>query len=80
MPKLIHQILDGFVDQIASSIAVRAQQLFARSPAARRIVMISVRACPYPVCTMPGAGPRNRWFCQEHARTVPIREQKRILL
>ena len=36
--------------------------------------------CPYPGCKEAGAGPRNRWFCREHSRSVPVREQKRILL
>src|ERR671934_2875714 len=80
MPKPIHGLLDNFIEQFASAIAARAEQMFARSAFARGSgPRIGVRMCPYPGCKNPGAGPRNRWFCREHARSVPVREQKRIL-
>jgi len=79
MPKPVHSLLDGLVDRFASMIAARAGYLFAHSAAARRFSKESVRLCRYPGCTMAGAGPRNRWFCREHARSVPVAEQKRIL-
>src|ERR1041384_2575039 len=77
----LHGLLDKFIDQFASVIAARAQQCIAqrrpKAPAGRA----GKRSypCPYPGCKNPGAGPRNRWFCAEHARSVPVREQKRIL-
>jgi hypothetical protein len=37
------------------------------------------RLCPVPGCGEPGAGPRNRWFCREHARKLSPVEQKSIL-
>lgn len=77
----LHGLLDNFIEQFASAIAARAEQLLARSgrlPADGRRAGL-LRMCPYPGCKNPGAGPRNRWFCREHARTVPVREQKRIL-
>jgi len=40
---------------------------------------LGIRLCPFPGCQNAGAGPRNRWFCRDHARNVPVREQKRIL-
>src|SRR5437868_1317435 len=78
MPKPIHGLLDSLIEQLAAAIAARAEQMFARSGvgSGRRA---GIRMCPYPGCKNPGAGPRNRWFCQEHARSVPVREQKRIL-
>jgi hypothetical protein len=80
MPKPIHGLLDRLIEQFASAVAVRAEQMFARS-AAGRVGRLGngVRMCPNPGCKNPGAGPRNRWFCREHARSVPIRDQKRIL-
>jgi hypothetical protein len=37
------------------------------------------RLCPVPGCGKPGAGPRNRWFCREHAEKLSVEEQKGIL-
>src|SRR5713226_6000532 len=39
----------------------------------------SGRLCPVPGCGETGAGPRNRWFCKEHARKLSTVEQKGIL-
>jgi len=81
MAKLIHGLLDRLIEEFATAIAVRAEQMFARSAAARGAGRaIGIRMCPYPGCKNPGAGPRNRWFCRDHARSVPVKEQKRILL
>ena len=80
MPKPIHRLLDSFIEQFAAAIAARAEQMFARSPAGRGSRLGGgLRMCPFPGCKNAGAGPRNRWFCREHARSVPVREQKRIL-
>src|SRR5258708_32750972 len=37
------------------------------------------RLCPVPGCGQAGAGPRNRWFCRDHARKLSTTEQKSIL-
>src|SRR2546423_14454405 len=78
MPKPIHGLLDSLIEQFAAAIAARAEQMFARSGlgSGRRA---GIRMCPYPGCKNAGAGPRNRWFSREQARSVPVREQKRIL-
>ena len=39
----------------------------------------SGRLCPVAGCGEPGAGPRNRWFCRDHARKLSAAEQKSIL-
>jgi hypothetical protein len=39
----------------------------------------SGRLCPVPGCGETGAGPRNRWFCKEHAGKLSAAEQKSIL-
>jgi hypothetical protein len=81
MAKPIHGLLDRLIEQFATAVASRAEQMFARSAAGRgRLRAAGMRMCPNPGCKNPGAGPRNRWFCRDHARTVPVREQKRILL
>jgi|SRR6266850_2895383 len=81
MAKPIHGLLDRLIEQFASAIALRAEQMFARSAAGRssRLGAASFRLCPAPGCKNPGAGPRNRWFCRDHAKSVPVKEQKRIL-
>src|SRR4029077_254931 len=81
MAKPIHGLLDRLIEQFASAIALRAEQMFARSAAGRssRLGAASLRLCPAPGSKNPGAGPRNRWFCRDHAKSVPVKEQKRIL-
>src|SRR5438445_11627730 len=37
------------------------------------------RLCPVPGCGEAGAGPRNRWFCRDHARKLSAAEQKSIV-
>ena len=37
------------------------------------------RLCPVPGCGEPGAGPRNRWFCKNHASKLSVTEQKSVL-
>jgi hypothetical protein len=81
MAKPLHGLLDQLIEQFATAVAVRAEQMFARSAAGRssRLGTVALRLCPAPGCKNPGAGPRNRWFCREHAKSVPVKEQKRIL-
>ena len=73
----LHGLLDQLIDQFASAVAARAQQIFSQN--APKGARAGARMCPYPGCPNPGAGPRNRWFCREHAKSVPVREQKRLL-
>jgi hypothetical protein len=79
MAKPLHGLLDRFIDQFASTIAARAEAMLARSSRIGRSNGIGVRLCPFPGCKNLGAGPRNRWFCKEHSKSVPVREQKRLL-
>lgn len=73
-------LLDQLIDHFASVIAARAQGLFkASAPKAAAGGSKRSYPCPYPGCKNPGNGPRNRWFCAEHAQSVPVREQKRLL-
>ena len=81
LPEPVHALVDRFLEQVALALSTRAEKVFAQLAAGRDAsTAFAVRACPYPNCTQPGAGPRNRWFCRDHARSVPVREQKRILV
>ena len=72
----LHGLLDELIDQFANALAARAHALMSRSGLG---VVSSVRMCPFPGCGKLGAGPRNRHFCKDHAKSVPLREQKRLL-
>jgi len=61
-------------EQVASALA-RAQGGARTMTDGRR----SGRLCPVPGCGEPGAGPRNRWFCRDHAKKLSAAEQKGIL-
>jgi hypothetical protein len=60
--------------QRAAKAITKAQAKASGLKSARR----RVRLCPVPGCGRPGAGPRNRWFCDTH-KGLPVAEQKRIL-
>ncbi len=84
MPKQpLHGMLENVIEQFAAAIAARTQALLAKSTRGAgkqaRGGRAGPRMCPYPGCKNPGNGPRNRWFCKEHSKSVPVREQKRIL-
>jgi len=80
MPRVPHGTIDQFIEHFTLAIAARAEQVLMRSAAGRsKAGAGGPRMCPNPGCTRPGAGPRNRWFCREHARSVPEREQRRML-
>jgi hypothetical protein len=71
-------MLDKFIDSFAAVVAARAQKIIPRS-APTKDARHSGRLCSYPGCKNPGNGPRFRWFCVDHAASVPVSEQKRIL-
>src|SRR4051812_7921425 len=71
-------VLTAHVDeQVAAAVARLRPVANGHAPKAdgRR----SGRLCPVPGCGEAGAGPRNRWFCREHARKLSTMEQKGIL-
>src|SRR2546425_159336 len=73
----LHGLLDRFIDAFAEALAAKANQRIQVSggPARRG----GARMCPVPGCPNPGAGPRNRWFCRDHAKSLSVREQKKLL-
>jgi len=82
-PPNLNGILEKFIEQFASVVAARASAMLSRTRGGAvrqgRKGGRAVRICPFPGCRNPGNGPRNRWFCKEHSKSVPVREQKRIL-
>jgi hypothetical protein len=73
----LHGLLDKFIDAFAAAIAAKANvRIQASAGPARRG---GARMCPVPGCPNPGAGPRNRWFCRDHAKSLSVREQKKLL-
>ena len=71
--ELSHAIAERVEREVSSAVA-RVQGGAARTDGRR-----SGRLCPVPGCGQPGAGPRNRWFCKEHASKLSAAEQKSIL-
>lgn len=79
----LQSIIEGLIDRIADAIAAKARGgrgtapgRVAAKPDARRA---GTRLCPVPGCGEAGAGPRNRWFCRDHAASLPVSEQKKLL-
>ena len=67
---------------IAEEVRTQVAAAISRIPQAQPSRLDGRRAgrlCPVPGCGKPGAGPRNRWFCKEHAKSLPVGEQKRLL-
>jgi hypothetical protein len=71
--ELSHAIAERVEREVSSAVA-RIQGGGARMDGRR-----SGRLCPVPGCGQPGAGPRNRWFCKNHASKLSATEQKSIL-
>src|SRR5438270_14062311 len=77
--------LERFIDEFAAAVVARVQGKLrgARGrpggPAKAGDRRLGGRLCPVPGCGKPGAGPRNRWFCKDHAKSLPVAEQRRLL-
>jgi hypothetical protein len=86
-PQSLRAVVDRITEQLTEILASEVER---RVFEALRSVKTDVggrkvdgrrggRLCPVPGCGKPGAGPRNRWFCREHARDLSVSEQKGIL-
>ncbi len=85
----LQSIIEGLIDRIAHAIAARAPAGEKRKPgrplgSGRAAVKPDgrskgARLCPVPGCGEPGAGPRNRFFCRDHAANLSVTEQKKLL-
>lgn len=71
-------VITAHVDQQIAA-AVSRLQASQGARAGRADGRRSGRLCPVPGCGEAGAGPRNRWFCREHAGKLSTAEQKSIL-
>ncbi len=79
-------LIDRFTLELSQAIAAQVEEQVAAALArieagrlARSDGRRSGRLCPVPGCGEPGAGPRNRWFCRQHAAKLSATEQKGIL-
>jgi hypothetical protein len=78
-------IIERFTSELTAAIAEHVERQINSAltglhvDGARADRRRSGRLCPVPGCGKPGAGPRNRWFCKEHAAKLSTAEQKSIL-
>src|SRR3954470_2974476 len=82
-------LIDRFARELTAAIAQHVEEQVsaalsrvhagANSARARLDGRRSGRLCPVPGCGKPGAGPRNRWFCKDHASRLSAAEQKGIV-
>jgi hypothetical protein len=78
-------LIDRFTDELTAAIASHVEEQVAAALSHLRVSTgrsdgrRSGRMCPVPGCGKPGAGPRNRWFCKDHAKRLSASEQKGIL-
>lgn len=80
-------LIDRFTRDLAAAIATYVDEQVSSALARIHLEGGGLRAdgrrsgrlCPVPGCGKPGAGPRNRWFCREHAAKLSAAEQKSIL-
>ncbi len=70
--------ISEYVEQQVAAALARVQAE-AGNPRGRPDGRRAGRLCPVPGCGEIGAGPRNRWFCREHASKLSAAEQKSIL-
>jgi len=82
-------LIDRFTRELTAAITSQVEEQVAAALARIQVAQTgrlertdgrrSGRLCPVPGCGEPGAGPRNRWFCKEHAGKFSATEQKSIL-
>jgi hypothetical protein len=76
----LSKILDSLVENFATLVAVRAQQILAGRAQKNGVVHARKTVpCPVPGCRKPGFGPRNRYFCEEHVKSLSEGAKKKIL-
>src|SRR5438105_12559737 len=75
-------LIERFAQELSAAIRDLVQQQVKEAVARAAGLADGRRAgrlCPVPGCGEPGAGPRNRWFCKEHAKKLSAAEQKGIV-
>jgi hypothetical protein len=79
--ELTHAITTEVEQRVAEALAKMAPKAgkVMRAVASKIDGRRGGRLCPVPGCGQAGAGPRNRWFCKNHANKLSVTEQKSIL-
>ena len=84
----LHALVEHIARQLTVLVTAEVQRrvkhtLASQRPAARLSKAAApapgARLCPVPGCGKAGKGPRNRYFCSEHARALSVEEQRSIL-
>ncbi|GAC1343666.1 MAG: hypothetical protein NVSMB23_17750 [Myxococcales bacterium] len=86
----LRAIFDRFSTELSEAIASHVELRVSRALSAKGGSSVPTRSgktdlrrggrlCPVPGCGQPGAGPRNRWFCRDHAKKLSATEQRGIL-
>ena len=75
----VEVFVEYLIERVAAALerslaaALGPPRLIAKKTVDRRR---SGRICPAPGCRALGAGPRNRWFCRDHAKGLSVGSQK----
>jgi hypothetical protein len=86
-PPDFRQVVERIVSQLTELVAGEVERRVSEALRSMKSELGSIkvdgrrggRLCPVPGCGKSGAGPRNRWFCQEHSRSLSATEQKGII-
>jgi hypothetical protein len=86
-PPDFRQVVERIVSQLTDLVAGEVERRVSEALRSMKSELGSIkvdgrrggRLCPVPGCGKPGAGPRNRWFCQEHAKSLSASEQRGIV-
>ena len=86
-PPDFRQVVERIVSQLTDLVAGEVERRVSEALRSMKSELGNIkvdgrrggRLCPVPGCGKAGAGPRNRWFCQEHARSLSATEQRGII-
>ena len=86
-PPDFRQVVESIVSQLTDLVASEVERKVSEALRSMKSELGNIkvdgrrggRLCPVPGCGKAGAGPRNRWFCQEHARSLSATEQRGII-
>ena len=77
--RLSRDLAAAIATHVEEQVRLAVSRLAIKTAIAQADGRRSGRLCPVPGCGRAGAGPRNRWFCKEHAGRLSAAEQKGIL-
>ena len=86
-PPDFRQVVERIVSQLTDLVAGEVERRVSEALRSMKSELGNIkvdgrrggRLCPVPGCGKAGAGPRNRWFCQEHAKSLSATEQRGII-